>query len=198
MELSRRDALAALAAGGLTAGVGTILTDDRSDAVPVVEAPVHDPETPAQTEATSNALTRHHQETFDAIARIIYPSELTGIAEFVETYRQQRVTDPTYRAGATAAIDRLDDRATEWADDQFRALDTQAQNRILQETGVDTADADPDGSPAERIRYYLVNELLYALYTSPTGSELVGLENPQGHPGGLTSYQHGPNQTRRQ
>jgi hypothetical protein len=42
------------------------------------------------------------------------------------------------------------------------------------------------------VRYYVVNELLYALYTSPTGGELVGIENPQGHPGGHESYQHEP------
>jgi hypothetical protein len=29
--------------------------------------------------------------------------------------------------------------------------------------------------------------MLYALFTSPTGSELVGIENPTGHPGGYES-----------
>jgi hypothetical protein len=42
------------------------------------------------------------------------------------------------------------------------------------------------------VRYYVVNELLLALYASPTGGELVGIENPQGHPGGTASYQQGP------
>ncbi|MEA5408870.1 hypothetical protein VB773_15715 [Haloarculaceae archaeon H-GB2-1] len=55
-----------------------------------------------------------------------------------------------------------------------------------------TAEPNPDGTTAERVRYYLVNEPLYALYASPTGGTLVGIENPQGHPGGTESYQRGP------
>jgi hypothetical protein len=58
--------------------------------------------------------------------------------------------------------------------------------------GVDLVDPDPDGFSAERVRFYLVNELLYALYSSPTGGTLLGLENPQGYPGGSESYQQGP------
>jgi hypothetical protein len=58
--------------------------------------------------------------------------------------------------------------------------------------GADTVDPDPDGGDVARVRYYVVNELLFALYASPTGAELLGLENPQGHPGGLASYQRGP------
>jgi hypothetical protein len=58
--------------------------------------------------------------------------------------------------------------------------------------GVHTADEDPDGTTAERIRFYVVNELLFALYASPAGGRLVGIENPQGHPGGAESYRRGP------
>jgi hypothetical protein len=60
--------------------------------------------------------------------------------------------------------------------------------------GADTADPDPDpdGTDAGRVRYYVVNELLYALYASPTGGELVGIENPRGYPGGTASYRRGP------
>jgi hypothetical protein len=60
--------------------------------------------------------------------------------------------------------------------------------------GVRTAEPDPDGTDVERVRYYVVNELLFALYSSPTGGELVGLENPQGHPGGIDSYRRGPDE----
>jgi hypothetical protein len=56
----------------------------------------------------------------------------------------------------------------------------------------DTLEPDPRGSDEQRVRYFVVNELLFALYASPTGGELVGIENPQGHPGGIQSYQRGP------
>jgi len=65
------------------------------------------------------------------------------------------------------------------------------RDSLLREVGADTAPPDPDGTNAERVRFYVVNELLYALYTSPTGGELVGIENPQGHPGGTDTYQRG-------
>jgi hypothetical protein len=58
--------------------------------------------------------------------------------------------------------------------------------------GIDVVDSDPEGSDTEQMRFYLVNELLFALYTSPTGAKLAGIENPQGHPGGTTSYQQPP------
>jgi len=54
------------------------------------------------------------------------------------------------------------------------------------------ADENPDGTAAERVRFFVVNELLLALYASPTGGELVGIENPQGYAGGAESYQRGP------
>ena len=50
---------------------------------------------------------------------------------------------------------------------------------------------------SDRVRFFVVNELLFALYSSPTGGSLVGIENPVGHPGGTESYQHaGPEDER--
>ena len=82
--------------------------------------------------------------------------------------------------------------ALSWEDARFAALGADRRDTVLRQLGVHTADEDPDGTRAERIRYYVVNELLYALYASPTGGELVGIENPQGYPGGRASYQRGP------
>jgi len=86
----------------------------------------------------------------------------------------------------------LDAFTTEWEDAPFRELGTERRDATLRAMGVDTAEPNPDGNPRERVRYYLVNELLFALYSSPTGGELVGLENPQGHPGGTESYRQPP------
>jgi hypothetical protein len=90
------------------------------------------------------------------------------------------------------AIGVVDSYTREWYDDPFRALDADTRNEALERMGIDVVDPDPDGTDVERVRFYLVNELLFALYTSPTGGELLGLENPQGHPGGTSSYQQGP------
>jgi hypothetical protein len=63
---------------------------------------------------------------------------------------------------------------------------------VPSEMGLSITDPRPAGTDRERVRYYLVDELLYALYASPTGGRLLGIENPPGHPGGLDSYQRGP------
>jgi hypothetical protein len=129
------------------------------------------------------------------MARVVYPSAVTGLETFVGTYLDGRsAARPEYVDGAHEAIERLDGMGESWHGGRFVDLDPETQNRLLRETGADTADPDPEGSPAERIRYYLVNELLFALYSSPTGGELLGIENPQGHPGGLESYQRGAQQ----
>jgi hypothetical protein len=59
---------------------------------------------------------------------------------------------------------------------------------------VDRTGSSPNGNIPERIRYYVVNQLLYGLYTAPTGGRLLGIENPVGHPGGFESYQKEPSQ----
>ena len=176
-ELTRRDALAALATAGVATGT-TALTWDRLN------------DTDGSTGPT---LTDHDRELLDAVATVVYPSEVSGIPEFVETYVVGRITDdPDRLAGTSDALDYLDSYAQQWYDGSYLDLSEQRQSTVLNAMGADVSEPDPDGSDVEQLRFYLINELLYALYTSPTGSRLVGLENPQGHPGGTESYQRGP------
>jgi hypothetical protein len=180
MELTRRDALAALAASGVAVGTGAVLTDDAEelfDTNPFAEEP--------SPEAHLNSLL--------AVAGVVYPAELSGVEEFVRTYVLGRTEDrQSYREGMVEALSTLDEYARTWHDADFRKLDDGTQESVLDQMGVDTDDPDPEGGDAQRVRYYIVNELLYALYSSPTGGELVGIENPQGHPGGTESYRRGP------
>ncbi|WP_134672195.1 gluconate 2-dehydrogenase subunit 3 family protein [Halorussus marinus] len=179
MELSRRDALAALAAGGVTVGATAALDGNPFDGG---DEPAPDRPSP---EERLDALV--------AVADVVYPAEVSGVEEFVRRYALGRVEDREgYRDGIVDALDTLDEYARTWHDADFRALDAETRESVLDQMAVDDADPDPDGSDRERVRYYAVNELLYALYTSPTGGELVGIENPQGHPGGATSYRRGP------
>lgn len=179
-ELTRRDALAALTATGAATALGGSLSwavlaggeDEGGD---------------------ERGFSEHERATLVALAEELYPSTVTGVAEFVERYTVGRVRDrPEYAAGMREALATLDEYAEDWADDRFVDLDTERREDTLRIMGVPTADPEPDGIDPERVRFYLVNELLFALYTSPTGGELVGIENPQGHPGGTTSYRQGP------
>ncbi|MDH5021384.1 twin-arginine translocation signal domain-containing protein [Halobacterium rubrum] len=171
MELTRRDVLAALAASGAAAGAGIALSGEPG------EGPVGE----------------HEVDTLVAVGNVVYPGEVEGIEEFVRQYSIERVRGrPEYAEGVADAVAALDEYTRSWEDAEFAALETELADRTLSGFDVDVADPDPDGSDRERVRYYLVNELLYALFSTPTGGELAGIENPQGHPGGTTSYQRGP------
>jgi len=173
MDLTRRDAIGALAAAGVVGG-GALAYESLD--------PFGDGD--AENDPTA---------TMRAVAAVVYPSELDGVDECVDTYVAGRAEDrPGYREGvreATATLERL---SREWYDGPVPELSPEDRDALLREVGADGAAPDPDGADAERIRFYVVNELLYALYSSPTGGELVGIENPQGHPGGTDSYQRGP------
>lgn len=181
MRLTRRDTLAALTAAGVTAGGGAaFLLDDEGRDSP--EAGTWD-----------GPVSETDVETLVAAAAVLYPSEVEGVEAFVTRYVRGRAdARPEHASGVSGAVAYLDAYADAWYDERFAALDSGDRAEALDRMGADTADPDPGGSDVERVRYYVVNELLFALYASPTGGELVGIENPQGHPGGLGSYRQGP------
>lgn len=179
MKLTRRDAIAALAGVGIVTGSGAAALSREA-----VEAE-QSPDLPS-LDATLGTLV--------ATADVVYPAAVEGVPTFVETYSLGRIDHrEAYLQGVREAAAALDTHARLWFDtDSFAALAVERRDDLLHEMGVHTADAQPDGTIAERVRYFAVDELLYALYTSPTGGELVGLENPPGHPGGTESYRRGP------
>lgn len=182
MDLTRRDAVAALAAvggaGSLAAGYHQLQSADDT--------------TQRQSPQTDLPGDDHVVETMVAVAEVVYPSEISGIDSFVSAFLDSRLDEDDHARGIAAAIAELDDHSESWHDASVADLDESTREQVLREFGTDAATADPSGSRDERVRYFVVNELLVALYASPTGAELVGLENPQGHPGGTTSYQQGP------
>jgi len=187
MELTRRDAVAALAALGTGGGaVGLYRHRQGGNGDPAPDGP-EDPR-----EGTELPDDRRARDVAVAIAEVVYPSEVTGTREFVGSFLDGRLDRPDHGTGIRKAVAALDGRARDWHDSGVVELDPGAREQLLREVGADTAEEDPEGTTAERVRYYLVNELLLALYASPTGGELVGIENPQGHPGGTDSYQRGP------
>jgi len=188
MELTRRDAAAALAAIGASGGVALGVrraTDERDDGPGAGEAdPAWDGEGTPSDEAVRAAMT--------AVARTLYPEAVSGVDEFVEAFLDGRLDGSPHGEGIRAAVAEVESAARSWYDAPVADLPPADRDALLRELGADTAEEDPDGTTAERVRYYVVNELLLALYSSPTGGELVGIENPQGHPGGAESYRRGP------
>lgn len=174
MELTRRDASAALAALGVS-GVA-------------VGSSVLDQETSPDDGATPEQI----QETMVAIAHVVYPSTVSGTEGFVQAFVSGRLERAEHATGLSETVAKLNELAVEWHGNRVPALEKSVRDELLREVGADVADEVPDGTTAERVRYYLVNDLLLALYSSPAGGKLVGIENPQGHPGGTATYQQGP------
>lgn len=186
VRLTRRDAIAALAAAGVGVGAGAAWLDDRRSGSEDEGA------RKSAGEGADTTIGRHERTTLVAVAEVVYPSTVTGIEPFVGTYLDGKAGREGFQSGVASAVAALDVRARDWHGDHAVDLDSATRETLLREVGADTAEPDPTGTPPERIRYYVVNELLFALYASPTGGRLVGVENPQGHPGGLASYQRGP------
>lgn len=180
MDLTRRDVFVALSAVGVGSVSGcSELLDGDTTANPTDDDPVSD----------------HEVETLVALAEVLYPSDVASVGAFVRDYSVVRVReDLAYARGVVETVAALDDYVSEWHDDPYASLTATERADLLDTMSVNTADPDPDGVASERVRYYLVNELLYAFYATPTGAGLAGLENPPGYPGGVQSYQRGAKQ----
>jgi hypothetical protein len=177
LELTRRDALLA-AAGGATASMAAVVTVDG----------MREAKSNAPTDDTS--FSPAEIRGLRTVAEAVYPSEVSIADGFVETYA--RNVAPQRREEMRNTLDTVDDVAHHRLDSPMDDLSPSEFVDLLGALGVDRVGSDPDGSVPERIRYYLVNELLYALFTTPKGSRLVGIDNPVGHPGGYRSYREEP------
>ena len=185
MRLTRRDALAALAAVGMGSTAGCSAPD--ADSWGEAEA------TPSDRDDADPELTDDDLETLVALATVLYPSEVENVGEFVAEWVRPRVRErPEHGRGMLDAVGTLNEYAENLEGARYPDLDPTAREELLSYMAVDVADPDPHGDDDQRVRYYLVNDLLFGLYASPTGASLAGLENPPGYPGGTASYQQGP------
>jgi len=164
MELTRRDAIAAAAA---VVGGERLFTSDGGPE-PVVS-------------------------TLHAMTEVVGPTSVDVDREFVRTHVLERShIQPRYYRRASAATSELDARARLEYQRAFTDLSVADRKAVLRTLGVPVAHANPTGTVTQRIRYYLVDEVLYVLYSHPLGGRAVGVENPPGYPGGREAYQRGP------
>lgn len=195
MDLTRRDALAALAALGAGSAAGGVLSgsvDPPRASTGRQRDLTEDAGAGGRTAADGEdgGASERVLRTLVAASEVVFPSDVSGHREFVETYVVGRLRDrPSYRAGLERTVSDLESTARDWYGDDFASLAPETRDRLLRDLGVDTAEPSPDGNVTDRVRFYVVNDLLFALYASPTGGSLVGIENPVGHPGGTESYQ---------
>lgn len=169
MKLTRRDALLALASAGIVASAAL------------------------ETDAMDQEFTESDIETLVHLADVLYPSAVEPTAEFVETYVVGRYrSDEERLSNLKSALQTVRQTSRRETGRSIGALDVDTRSDVLRATGGDRAYPDPEGTEAQQVRYYVINDLLYALYTTPKGGELVGNPNPTGYPGGTEAYQRGP------
>jgi hypothetical protein len=167
MRLTRRDAVIALGAVGLGSYSTGQLVNSREDGDEVA--------------------------TILAVTELLYPSQVEVDEEFVETYVLGRANAETeYESYITEAVSELNRQSEHDFGQSFEALSADRRRRVLRSIGVNRVRSNPDGTLAQRIRHYLIKDLLYALYSTPVGGQLLDTENPPGHPGGRDAYQRGP------
>lgn len=161
MKLTRRDALSALAAAGITSTTGCAgLSGSTADASPM--------------------------ETLVGVADVLYPSEVEVTEEFIETFMFGRITDKAeYRERLTAGIETLNALAADEFGSAFLGLGADERVALFAETKLRSGASVHDGGDIEQVNYHILDELLFALYSSPRGGELVGNPNPRGFPGGM-------------
>ncbi|GAB3703233.1 gluconate 2-dehydrogenase subunit 3 family protein [Halorubrum pallidum] len=192
MELTRRDAAAALAAIGAGGGVALGVRRAGAGGEDECGSPGDDGAGGESTADEGLPDDESVREAMRAVAAVVYPGAVSGVDAFVDAFVDGRLDGSAHDEGIRAAVADVESAARSWYGASLSDLPAADREAVLRELGVDTAEENPHGTTAERARYYVLNELLVALYTSPTGGELVGIENPQGYAGGAASYARGP------
>lgn len=175
MRLTRRDAVAALFAGGAVGALASGVRPDNSG---------HDG-TDENTQFTDDEIRQ-----LVAIAELVFPSRVDATAEYVAEYVSG--LPPDRQRAISTTLDRLEQHVVDTRGASLVDLSRPQLDRVFRSLGVDRTGSSPDGTLPQQVRFYLVNQLLYGLYTTPRGTRLVGIENPVGYPGGYESYQQPP------
>lgn len=158
--------------------------------------PDHNQPPAASLDDTENPVAPTHVATLAALAEAIYPSGVDVDRDFIERQVVNRTEpQPGHFEELVATVESVDDHARARFGNPITDLPPGRRRQVLRSMGVTTVHPTPDGTIAEQVRYYLVNDLLYALFTSPASSHLTGIENPPGHPGGRDAYQRGSDST---
>lgn len=149
----------------------------------------------AATRAGEEPSVQQRVATMRALASSIYPPSVDVDRSFVERQVFGRPEPkPDYFEGRRTAIEAVEEYALANLGARPDGLSTDDRRRLLHSMGATAVNPTHDGTTAERIRHYVINDLLYALFTSPASTPLTGIENPPGYPGGRKAYQRGPDE----
>lgn len=169
LDLSRREALLGLVGASATASLGVHeLVGDRNG------GPGY------------RSVSRRQMTGLLTVADVVHPAEPEGFEPVLARY-VARLPDHRRRA-LLGTLSELDAVSRRQFGTGFGSLSAPEARLLLEELGVDRVRSSPRGTLVERIRFHLVNSVLYALLTDPAGTAVLGIDNPVGHPGGFSSY----------
>lgn len=180
--LTRRQLFSALGGTALAAAVyGYGIDSDRSLSAA------------SKTDSSAHPASQYHIEVLTALAESIYPTAVSVKHSFIESRVFGRVEpEPDHFENLITSVEAVNKYARQRFGGEIPDISAGRRRTVLHSMGVTTVHPIADGTTAEQIRFYLVNDLLYALFTSPVGGELMGIDNPPGYPGGLEAYRRGP------
>lgn len=119
-------------------------------------------------------------------ADVVFPVETRSKRSSISNY-VDGLNDDRTRAllGTLSGLDRA---ASRRFGSPFRSLSRGEAKRLFAVLGVDRVQSRPEGTLPERVRFHVVNSVLYALLTHPTGTESFDVGNPVGYPGGIPTH----------
>ncbi|MFC7232552.1 hypothetical protein ACFQMM_16265 [Saliphagus sp. GCM10025308] len=175
MDLTRRDAVAALAALGVGGGAAATLRYGRS----------------RRTSDPALVDEERIRATLVAAAEVVYPRQSTASNRLSRPSWRDDWPTPTTRRRWTRPS-----RNSRSCPSRGTALDSSC---CRLRTGTDSSANSGRTPPRKRRRARPPSEFGTTSSTAPAravrvadGGKLVGLENPQGHAGGIDTYQRGP------
>lgn len=180
--LTRRELFTALGGTGLAATVYGYGVDSGGSLTGATES-----------RSDTHPGSEYHIDVMTALAEAIYPPTVSVERSFVESRVLGRVEPkPDHFENLLTTVEAVDNHAKARFGGGITDIPAGRRRKVLQSIGVTTVHPAADGTTAEQIRFYLLNDLLYALFTSPAGGELMGIDNPPGYPGGREAYRRGP------
>ena len=122
-------------------------------------------------------------ESLLTVAGIVHPAESEAFEPVLSSYLNQLSDSRTQSILETIA--ELNKISRRRLGRPFHILSRNEAEQLFTILGVNRVQAAPNGTLAERIRFHLVNSVIYALMTNPNGTREFEIQNPVGYPGGI-------------
>jgi len=138
------------------------------------------------TRSTDEDIPPHVVEGMLTVADAVYPGDPEPFRSILRRYVDR--LGESRLGGLLETLAELDQISSRYSGSLFRSLSGAEATRLFERLGVNRVQSRRAGTLSERVRFHLVNSVLYAILTDPAGTERFDVGNPAGYPGGFDSY----------